>query len=160
MKNIAFVILFSIFFAGCFAILEPIQSQKYKDIEGYRFAYISQTATVDSGVGHSGYGTYGGYGYSVKKSINPRDAIAGILMKKGLVVVEKLTDETNALVVNYGQSGKRNVVGGIGGYTLEVSIQILDAKTQEPVYTCTAEGQGSTEADDIRVAITRCLSNL
>ena len=160
MKNIAFAILFGLCCVGCFAILEPIQSQKYKDIDGYKFAYISQTATVDSGVGHSGYGAYGGYGYSVKKSINPRDVIAGIFMKKGLVVVEKVADEANALVVNYGQSGKRNVVGGLGGYTLEVSIQIFDAKTQEPIYTCSAEGQGSTEADDIRVAITRCLSNL
>lgn len=52
------------------------------------------------------------------------------------------------------------MLGGIGGYTLEVSIQILDAKTQEPVFICTAEGQGDTEADDIRKAITRCLESL
>lgn len=160
MKKLFVAVLFGLVCAGCFAILEPIQSNKYKDIGGYKYAYISQTATVDSGVGHSGYGTYGGYGYSVKKSINPRDVIAGIFMKKGLVVVEQLTNESNALIINYGQSGKRNVVGGFGGYTLEVSIQIIDSQTKEPIYTCTAEGQGSTEADDIRVAITRCLSNL
>jgi len=28
------------------------------------------------------------------------------------------------------------------------------------VCSCTAEGQGSTEADDIRIATTRCLNKL
>lgn len=159
MKKLFVAVLFGLFCVGCsIGVLEPIQSNKYRDVEDYKYAYISQTATVDSGVGHSGYGTYGVYGYSVKKSINPRDVIAGIFMKKGLIVVEQLTNEVNALIINYGQSGKRNT--GFGGYALEVSIQVLDSQTKEPIYTCTAEGQGSTEADDIRVAITRCLSNL
>ncbi len=159
MKKLFVAVLFGLFCAGCsIGILEPIQSNKYKDIYGYKYVYIGQTAKVDSGVGHSGYGTYGIYGYSMQKSINPRDVIAGIFMKKGLIVLEQLTNETNALIINYGQSGKRNT--GFGGYALEVSIQVLDSQTKEPIYTCTAEGQGSTEADDIRVAITRCLSNL
>ena len=53
-----------------------------------------------------------------------------------------------------------NVTGGLGGYTLEVTIILIDAKTYDTIYSCTAEGQGSTEADDIREAITRCLSGL
>lgn len=57
-----------------------------------------------------------------------------------------------------GESGKRNT--GLGGYTLEVTIQLISAKTSSLVCSCTAEGQGSTEADDIRQAITRCLNEL
>ena len=48
----------------------------------------------------------------------------------------------------------------MGGYTLGVSIQMLDSKTHEPLFICTAEGQGETEADDIRKAIARCLRDL
>lgn len=94
------------------------------------------------------------------KSINPSDVISGILMKKGFVIVESITNPTQTLIVKYGQGDKREVLGGLGGYTLEVSIQILKAKTQEPLFLCTAEGQGDTEADDIREAITRCLQEL
>ena len=59
--------------------------------------------------------------------------------------------------MNYGESGKRN--RGLG-YTIEVTIQFISAKTHAPICSCTAEGQGETEADDIREAITRCLSGL
>ena len=62
------------------------------------------------------------------------------------------------LIVNYGESGRRNT--GLGGYTIEVTIQFISAKTNSLVCSCTAEGQGSTEADDIRQAITRCLNEL
>ena len=67
----------------------------------------------------------------------------------------ELSDET--LIVNYGESGKRN--RGLG-YTIEVTIQFVSAKSYAQICSCTAEGQGSTEADDIRQAITRCLSSL
>jgi hypothetical protein len=49
---------------------------------------------------------------------------------------------------------------GWGGYTIEVTIQFVSAKTNSLVCSCTAEGIGSTEADDIREAITRCLDKL
>jgi hypothetical protein len=55
--------------------------------------------------------------------------------------------------VNYGESGKRD--RGLG-YTIEVTIQFISAKTHTQICSCTAEGQGETEADDIRQAITRC----
>ena len=48
----------------------------------------------------------------------------------------------------------------MGGYTIEVTIQFVSAKSNELISSCTAEGQGQTEADDIRQAITRCLSAL
>lgn len=143
------------------AILEPAQQRHFKDINAYAYAYMNATQTLHSGVGVGGYGYYGGGSYSVSKSVNPADMIAGFLMKKGFIIVNDIVSHPEqTLIVNYGQSGKRDIIGGLGGYTLEVSIQILDAQTKEPVYICTAEGQGSTEADDIREAISRCLSGL
>lgn len=70
----------------------------------------------------------------------------------------ELIDQT--LIVNYGESGKRNIAGGLGGYTIEVTIQFISAKTHTLMSSCTAEGQGETEADDIRKAINRCLAGL
>jgi len=59
--------------------------------------------------------------------------------------------------VNYGESGRRNVAFG---YTIEVTIQFISAKSHTLLSSCTAEGIGDTEADDIRKAITRCLTGL
>ena len=71
-------------------------------------------------------------------------------------IKSELTDET--VIVNYGESGRRNT--GLGGYTIEVTIQFISAKNSSLICSCTAEGQGSTEADDIRQAITKCLNEL
>ncbi len=129
-------------------------------MSGYKYAIIGQTQTLNSssGAGYVGYGA--GMAYAVGKSVNPSDVISGILMKKGFIIVDS-PKANKTLLVKYGQSDKRSVLGGLGGggYTLEVSIQMLDALTQELLFVCTAEGQGSTEADDIRVAIVRCLES-
>ena len=97
--------------------------------------------------------------YGITKTSNPSDLIAGILIKQGFIRLpelnSRLLDET--LIVNYGESGRRNVNLG---YSIEVTIQFLSAKTNMPVCVCTAEGQGSTEADDIRIAINRALKPL
>lgn len=127
-------------------------------MSGYKYAIIGQTQTLNSssGAGYVGYGA--GMAYAVGKSVNPSDVISGILMKKGFIIVDS-PKANKTLLVKYGQSDKRSVLGGLRGYTLEVSIQMLDALTQELLFVCTAEGQGSTEADDIRVAIVRCLES-
>lgn len=150
-----------LFVAGC-AVLKPVEVKKFGDISNYKYAFVGQTQTLSSGTGsgYAGYGTGGGYSYTLSKSVNPTDVISGILMKKGFVIIDTISEPSRTLIVKYGQGDKRNVLGGLGGYTLEVSIQILNAKTQEPVFICNAEGQGDTEADDIREAITRCLQDL
>ena len=66
-----------------------------------------------------------------------------------------LTNET--LIVNYGESGRRNV---LLGYTTEVTIQFISAKSYAPICSCTAEGMGATETDDIKKPINRCLSGM
>ena len=46
------------------------------------------------------------------------------------------------------------------GYAIEVTIQFSSANTHAVVCTVTGEGYGDTEADDIRLAITRCLDTV
>jgi hypothetical protein len=104
--------------------------------------------------------TINGQYYTSSKTVNPTDVITGILTKEGLIRLPELKSEliNETLIINYGESGKRNT--GLGGYTIEVTIQFISSKTSSLVCSCTAEGQGSTEADDIRQAITRCLASL
>jgi hypothetical protein len=151
-------IALSIFAAGC-APLKQVSFAKNDKIENYKFVYISPTKSLTSSSGSVYGGNYGLYGETTSKSVNPSDVISGILIKNGFIQLpelkSELTDET--LIVNYGESGRRN--RGLG-YTIEVTIQFLSAKTHTPVFSCTAEGQGETEADDIRQAITRCLTGL
>lgn len=78
MKKFLLCVVFGFLFCGCFAILEPAQTKHFKDIKAYDYAYLNATQTLNSGVGAGAYGYYGG-SYSVSKSINPADMIAGIL---------------------------------------------------------------------------------
>jgi len=140
---------------GC-SSLRPATSIKSLSIDSYKYIYITPTNSLTSSSGATISGQY----YSSSKTVNPSDVITGILAKEGLIrlpeIKPELTEQT--LIVNYGESGKRNT--GFGGYTIEVTIQFISAKTSTLVCSCTAEGQGTTETDDIRHAITRCLSEL
>ena len=93
MKKFLLCVVFGFLFCGCFAILEPAQTKHFKDIKAYDYAYLNATQTLNSGVGAGAYGYYGG-SYSVSKSINPADMIAGILMKKGFIIVNDTTSHT------------------------------------------------------------------
>lgn len=57
-----------------------------------------------------------------------------------------------------------NQYGVYGGTTkstsIEVTIQFISAATQKPICSSTAEGQGETEADDVRKAIQRAFEPL
>lgn len=149
------LLILSLLTFGC-ASLRPATSIKNGSLDSYRYFYITPTNSLTSSSGATISGQY----YSSTKTVNPSDVITGILSKDGLIrlpeLKPELTDET--MIINYGESGRRNT--GLGGYTIEVTIQFISAKTSSLVCTCTAEGQGSTEADDIRQAITRCLNEL
>ena len=103
----------------------------------------------------------GTYGFTESKEINPSSVTEGVLLKKGLISVDTIDKdiEDQTLIVRYGESGKRDVLGGLG-YTLEVAITIVTAETHEIVYSCVAEGMGATEVDDLRNAIHRCLAEV
>jgi hypothetical protein len=148
------ILISSILIYSC-APLKPATIINNSSAENYKYIYISPTNSLTSSSG----ATYGGQYYSSSKSVNPADVITGILTKKGFIRLPELKSElTNeTLIINYGESGRRN--RGFG-YTIEVTIQLVSAKSNELISSCSAEGQGETEADDIRQAITRCLSAL
>jgi hypothetical protein len=131
----------------------------HESIEGYKYIFISPSSNLTSSSGSVYGGQYGVYGATTSKSVNPGDVISGILLKEGYIRIHELKPELQdeTMIVNYGESGKRNK--GLG-YTIEVTIQFVSAKTNAKLCSCTAEGQGETEADDIREAITRCLTPL
>lgn len=154
--NNLFVILITILLSSSCATLQPVTVVKNDSMMKYKYIYISDTKSLTSSSGTTINGQY----YSSSKSVNPKDVIIGLLIKRGYIILPELKERLSSqtLIVNYGESGKRNVAGGLLGYTIEVTIQFISAKSQKLVCSCTAEGQGSTEADDIRQAITRCLS--
>ena len=149
------LLIISIWVSSCVS-LKPTTTIKNGNINSYKYIYITPTNSLTSSSGVTISGQY----YSSSKTVNPSDVITGMLSKEGLVrlpeLKPELTDKT--IIVNYDESGRRNT--GLGGYTIEVTIQFISAKTSSLVCSCTAEGQGSTEADDIRQAITRCLKSL
>ena len=154
-NRIITLIIFCLTIIGC-ASLKPATAIKNGEIKDYKYVYISQTKSLTSSTGASINGQY----YSTSKSVNPRDVITGILAKQGYILIPELKDEISSetLIINYGESGRRST--GLGGYTIEVIIQFISSTSNSLVCSCTAEGQGSTEADDIREAITRCLNKI
>lgn len=158
MKKIGPLLLGLLVF-GCVTLKEPTVI-KNGSTDSYRYVLLPETSDLISSTGSVYGGEYGVYGGSVTKEVNPGSVIEGILMKKGFTSIDEVRPDLidRTLIVKYGESGKRPVQLGLG-YTLEVTIQFIDAKTYETVFTCTAEGIGSTEADDIREAINRCLDD-
>ena len=150
-------LLISVLLINSCTTLLPATSIKNEDIKTYKYIYITPTSSLTSSYGATNiYGQY----YSSSKTINPSDEITGLLSKEGFIRLPKLKSElaNETLIVNFGKSGTRDT--GMGGYTIEVTIQFISANTNKLVCSCTAEGQGSTEADDIRIATTRCLNKL
>lgn len=143
--------------SGC-AMKAPIVNYTEGDsVFNYKYFYVNHTSSITGSTGVYGnqYGVYGGY----TKTINPSDIISGILIKNGFIQVDAVSPENadKTMVISYGETGRRNVNLG---YSIEVTMQFINAKTQLPIVVCTAEGQGSMEADDIRIAITRALEPL
>src|SRR5690606_3273534 len=141
---------------GCKSLL-PATRIVNEDINSFKYFYITPTKELTSSSGATISGQY----YSSTKTINPGDVISGRLTKAGCIRIPELKKEDlqdDTFIVNYGESGTRKT--GFGGYAIEVNIQFISARSTSIVCSCTAEGQGSTEADDIRQAITRCLDEL
>ena len=156
-KLFLFIVL-NLLLVSCASMKAPIINQ-IESFDGYKYVYITPTSELTSGSSGVYGGKYGVYGGGSTKTINPSDVISGILLKQGYIRLPEIKPELleQTLIVNYGESGRRNVNLG---YSIEITIQFLSAKTNMPVCICTAEGQGSTEADDIRIAINRAMSPL
>ena len=157
-KKILFVVCSILILGSCAPLRLPV-IVKNAPIETFKYAYISPTKELTSSSGGTYGGQYGIYGSSTTKSVKPSDVISGVLIREGFIILPELKSELSneTLIVNYGESGRRN--RGLG-YTIEVTIQFISAKTKQMICSCTAEGQGETEADDIRQAIRRALDGL
>lgn len=138
----------------------PVNVDLKYSLEDYKYFYIIPAGDKSGTTGllyNYGYGTYG----STKQvSINPADIISGFLTKKGYIRIPELPGQypEKTFIVSYGESGRRDV--GIWGYTLETTIQFISASTNEVLCTVSGEGMGSTEADDIRISINRCMQSV
>lgn len=125
----------------------PVSVSQHQSFSSYRYVY------VDAGNSH---GTY---------TYLTCDVIAGLLMKKGFVVLDlfqyqnmSTTMARSTMKVTYGAGSKRSV--GFGSYTREVTMQFISAWTNDLICVCTAEGMGETEHEDEDVAVTRCIQRL
>ena len=127
------------------------------DLSKYKYVYITPTSEKTSVTGGTYGSQYGVFGSTSSKSISPSDVIAGSFMKHGFVRIPEIKDAQKAqtLVVNFGESGRKN---HLLGYSIEVTIQLLDAATYELICSTTAEGMGETETDDVREATIKCLN--
>lgn len=149
--KILMVILAFTFLSGCSSavkLLPPETTQK-KSLSEYKFVIIPREKKI----------VYASS--SVSKEMFPDDLIEGVLLKKGIVRLSELPEKNTELflIAKFAVSGKRSVYLGMG-YTMEVTIVLMEAETLNIVYSCTAEGLGSTEVDDIRAAIINCMSGL
>lgn len=158
MKKLLFICLVAFGLCGCATLLPPTIT-RHSTLDGYKYVYITPTQERTSVTGGTYGGRYGIYGSTSTHSINPSDVISGHFIKRGFTRLPELNPELleQTLIVNFGETGRR--AAGLG-YTIEVTIQLLSAKTNEVICVGVAEGQGETEADDVRIAINRCMDEI
>ncbi|WP_025843459.1 hypothetical protein [Porphyromonas gingivicanis] len=151
-KVLALFIISLGIFSSC-VTLRPANVTLKRDISQFTRVYIPSTQTVHGSTAV----VISGMVLPYSQSVNPRDVIAGMLSKKGYIIINELDERfrEETIIVNYGESDRRNV--GLGGYTIEVTLQFISAATGELLCTTTAEGCGSTEAEDVKQAVTRAL---
>ena len=141
-------------FCGCVS-LNPTQVTRHSSMNGYKYVYITPTAARNSVSG----GVYNGWGYTSSSSADPATIISGHFIKRGFIRVPEIKSatESQTIVVNYSETGRRP--NGLGS-SLEITIQLLSAKTNELICVVVGEGYGDTEADDIKNAIDRCMNKI
>lgn len=156
-RHIIILLSIAIGFVSC-AVMVPQKANlsSKPDLSKYKYVYITPTSEKTSVTGGTYGNQYGVYGSTSSKSITPSDVIAGYFMKQGFVRIPEIneTQKAQTIVVNYGESGRKNY--GLA-YSIEVTIQLLDATTYELICSSTAEGMGETETDDVRKATLKCL---
>ena len=158
MKRLLYLCLIVLSLTGCATLLPPTVT-RHSSLDGYKYVYITPTSEINSVTGGTYGGQYGIYASTSTHSINPSDLISGYFLKRGYTRLPELNPELadQTLIVNFGESGRRPV--GLG-YSIEVTIQLLSAKTNEIICVGVAEGKGETEADDVRIAINRCMDEI
>ena len=151
-------VLLMLLLTGCASInpssvIKPPQIDSRKAVSNYAMAIIQDGQKINSAL------VTESVGYT--KSTDPASLIAGVLLKNGVARIFKVPEanKDKLLLVTWGISGARKI-GMLGAYSQEVSILMRRADNLDIVYKCTAEGIGSTDADDIREAVFSCLSGI
>ena len=110
-KVFAFLLVSLSAFSSC-VTLRPATVTLKNDISRYIRVYIPSTQMV--------HGTaaivVSGMTLPYSQSVNPRDVIAGMLAKRGYIILNKLDERLlqETIIVNYGDSDRRNIrLGGI-----------------------------------------------
>ena len=138
--------------------LKPTTCSVQPTFYKYRYVYIMPTGSVTGSTGvHTIDRTYVTGG--VTKTTNPADLMSGYLMQKGFVILPQLDQNklSETLVLSYGETGHRSV-GFLWLFdATSIIIQFRDAHTNEIVASAEAEDYGSSEADNIRYALTSAL---
>lgn len=158
LKKIILLALMPLIFTSCVS-LQPVKITRNAPLDQYTYFYITPTETKTSS-SSVGYRFRNGiYLNPPNRSTNPADLITAYLINKGLVRIPEIKDELSdkTMIINYGETGRRRINSGS---STAVTLQIISAKTSEVLCIVTGEGRGQTEADDIRIAINRCLEEL
>lgn len=144
---------------GCVS-LAPTTITRNQTLDSYKYVYITPTAERNSVSGATFGGSYGIYGTSSSNSISPSEFIAGSLMNRGYIRVPEIKKENaNAtMIVNYGDGNMR--YEGLGNHAIEVTLQLLNAETNELICIVNADAIGNTDSDAIRNAINKCLDEI
>lgn len=159
-KTIILILAIASIISGCGSVKPTtINRNPGDDLKNYTYFFVNPTGSKNSSTGVVTGNGYGVFGASTTTSTDPIDIISGYLMKLGYVRIaeidENISDKT--LVISYGETGKRELNLG---YATEVTMQFTSAESHALVCTVTGEGQGDTEADNVRIAITRCLDSV
>ena len=129
------------------------------DLNKYKYVYVVPSGSVTAsspthgGVYTIGYGVYGGVYGGATSTINPTDALNGILMQMGYITLPTISSDhlSETMVITYGYTGRRYL--SLSTYVSSIILQIKDAQTEEIVATIESEGCGRDEAEDILLAI-------
>lgn len=155
--NVFLLVALAMMVSSCDLLKAPVTTTN-GNMRNYKYVYVIPTAgvTASSGVYTYSFGVYGGG----TKTVNPAEIMSGYLMKMGYSVVPSVTPELadKTLIASYGYTGRREI--GLFSYASGVIIQFRDAKTQDIVASCEAEGCGNDETDDILQAIHTALNSI
>lgn len=153
------VIICSALLWGCVS-LAPTTITRNQSLDGYKYVYITPTAEKNSVSGATFGGSYGIYGATSSNSISPSELIAGFLMNRGYIRVPEIKKENAnvTMIVNYGDGNMR--YEGLGNHAIEVTLQLLNAETNELICIAKADAIGNTDSDAIKNAIDKCLNEI
>ena len=157
MKKIVFFLV-ALLATSCGA-LRPTTCSVQPSFYQYRYVYVMPTGSVTGSTAvHASY-DYRYVSGGKTKTTNPTDLMAGYLMQKGFTVLPQLDQNklSETMVVSYGETGHRSVGLLWLSDATSIILQFRDAQTNELVASAESEDYGSTEADNIRYAITNAL---